>query len=311
MILKPLQSFITNQLLAAQANGSLSNPATAFEAYLGATMGGISQYFVLITNGLIDSILSAMDDVTKGIVDSLARMFGATPAQIDALNASIDDMFTKAKKEANDLSASLIAAINPPSLKAATAATAAVVPSAVPETSSLDGLIASANASLAKIDLPGLVSDAQLNLAGATGSVKSTALAAWNQMVSDATTGFTTIETGFKSFLNAIISMANVVIAGVNKLGTFSIGGVKVLTTNFPLLQTVGDFVMQPGGQLIKTSPADYIMGTTDPQSLAGNGGGNMVVNINVEGNMDDKTAKWITQQINQTFATKMRSISR
>lgn len=71
----------------------------------------------------------------------------------------------------------------------------------------------------------------------------------------------------------------------------------------------IGDGVITPSGQIVRTNPRDYIMATTDPGSMAG--GNNTVININVEGNVDDKTAKYITQTVQREIAQAWRSIAR
>ena len=72
------------------------------------------------------------------------------------------------------------------------------------------------------------------------------------------------------------------------------------------------DFVMSPGGQLVKTDPMDYIMGMTK-SSMGGKAGSAPISNItiNVNGNVDDKMAKFITSSIQREIATQWRSVSR
>jgi hypothetical protein len=72
----------------------------------------------------------------------------------------------------------------------------------------------------------------------------------------------------------------------------------------------VSDFVLQPGGNLIRTSPADYIFGTRNPSSMGGSGGVTNIT-INVEGNVDEKTSRYITQTIQREIAQQWRAIAR
>lgn len=59
---------------------------------------------------------------------------------------------------------------------------------------------------------------------------------------------------------------------------------------------SIGDGIVTPQGNIIKTDPRDYIIATTNPGALGGSG--SMNVTINVQGNADSKTIKEITRQM-------------
>lgn len=91
--------------------------------------------------------------------------------------------------------------------------------------------------------------------------------------------------------------------------------GNKLLAPLSPLLNllgfptTVGDAIITPTG-VTRTNPNDYIIATQDPSSLGGKG---TTVNItfNVSGNMDDKTSRFIVEQVKQVVASEIRGIAR
>ena len=183
------------------------------------------------------------------------------------------------------------------------------------ETSPLQKLtkdLGDAKTAIEAISFNAMVTDAKDKLFGDTGSVKAAALAAWTGMLTNADEKFPLIAAAFKSFLRGLFDITNKVIDAINILRKYVPGfALMTGTVDKPLEHlAVDDFVLQPGGQLIKTSPQDYIMGTKDPGSIGGKGN---VTNItfNVSGNVDDRTAKYITDTIQREIATQWRAIAR
>jgi hypothetical protein len=74
---------------------------------------------------------------------------------------------------------------------------------------------------------------------------------------------------------------------------------------------TVQDAVIAPGGNVVSTSPRDYLFAMQDPSSIANGGGNNFSLTINVEGNVDDKTRKVIIEEVQRVVAYQWRSIAR
>lgn len=74
---------------------------------------------------------------------------------------------------------------------------------------------------------------------------------------------------------------------------------------------SIGDGVITPSGQIVRTNPRDYIMATTDPSSMGGGSGNVYNIVFNVQGNVDDKTARFITDTVQREIAQQWRAIAR
>ena len=73
-------------------------------------------------------------------------------------------------------------------------------------------------------------------------------------------------------------------------------------------LVKVRDFVVTPGGQVLQTDPADYILGTRNPGSLGG-GGGN-TININIEASIaSDYDVDRLSQQLAENMDRQLAGV--
>lgn len=102
-------------------------------------------------------------------------------------------------------------------------------------------------------------------------------------------------------FIDPLLDKINKVIAGMEALG----GGVAKKFRGFvsrgKSFLGIDDGVISPDGKIISTHPDDYIIATKDPSSLAGNGGGNIVINIDTMVG-DDYFAEKMGDRIIQNF---------
>ena len=130
------------------------------------------------------------------------------------------------------------------------------------------------------------------------------------------------VENAAIDVFNSIIDAIDTVITGVNTLISVmdKIPGVKNLIGVIPLIPNitaVDDAIISPGGNVITTNPADYLIATTNPQGLlsggAGgtNGTGGIVINVQVTGQvlttsqqaikLGNQIAKTLNQQLKLT----------
>jgi len=70
------------------------------------------------------------------------------------------------------------------------------------------------------------------------------------------------------------------------------------------------DFIMRPGQGAVSFSPNDTVFGLKNPGSLSDGGNSTSIV-INVSGNVDDKTARFITDTVQREIAQQWRAIAR
>lgn len=83
-----------------------------------------------------------------------------------------------------------------------------------------------------------------------------------------------------------------------NKATRFGGSAVKAVSSAITKVFNVNDAVVTPGGNVIKTSPQDYIFATKDPASLAGGGG--LVVNIYNSNLLSNEAGDMLGDQILQ-----------
>jgi len=113
---------------------------------------------------------------------------------------------------------------------------------------------------------------------------------------------FQTLVSFFAPMLNPLIQVFNAIgstLAGfVNEVSSHLPGSWRVHWKDIPLIN-VGDFIITKGGQVLKTSPDDYIIGTKNPQAIGGKHIENNIY-INVAGVLDDAMVQEIAYRIRQ-----------
>jgi len=113
---------------------------------------------------------------------------------------------------------------------------------------------------------------------------------------------FQTLVSFFAPMLNPLIQVFNAIggtLAGfVNEVSSHLPGSWRVHWSNVPLIN-VDDFIITKGGQVLKTSPDDYIIGTKNPNAIGGKHIENNIY-VNVAGVLDDAMVQEIAYRIRQ-----------
>jgi len=113
---------------------------------------------------------------------------------------------------------------------------------------------------------------------------------------------FGALTSFFAPMLNPIITVFNAIgstLAGfVNEVSSHLPGSFRVHWTDIEPI-SVGDFIITKGGQVLKTSPDDYIIGTKNPQAIGGKHIENNIY-VNVAGVLDDAMVQEIAYRIRQ-----------
>jgi len=113
---------------------------------------------------------------------------------------------------------------------------------------------------------------------------------------------FGALASFFAPMLNPIITVFNAIgstLAGfVNEVSSHLPGSWRVHWTDIEPI-SVGDFIITKGGQVLKTSPDDYIIGTKNPQAIGGKHIENNIY-VNVAGGLDDAMVQEIAYRIRQ-----------
>jgi len=83
------------------------------------------------------------------------------------------------------------------------------------------------------------------------------------------------------------ISLANILVTAFNTISAavraFTFGGINLGTLAKLGVETGGDFIVRPNGQIIKADPRDTLIATKNPEALLGGGmGGNFTFNITI-----------------------------
>ena len=113
---------------------------------------------------------------------------------------------------------------------------------------------------------------------------------------------FGALASFFAPMLNPIITVFNAIgstLAGfVNEVSSHLPGSWRVHWTDIEPI-SVGDFIITKGGQILKTSPDDYIIGTKNPNAIGGKHIENNIY-VNVAGVLDDAMVQEIAYRIRQ-----------
>jgi len=113
---------------------------------------------------------------------------------------------------------------------------------------------------------------------------------------------FQTLVSFFAPMLNPLIQVFNAIggtLAGfVNEVSSHLPGSWRVHWSDVPLIN-VDDFIITKGGQVLKTSPDDYIIGTKNPNAIGGKHIENNIY-VNVAGVLDDAMVQEIAYRIRQ-----------
>lgn len=125
-----------------------------------------------------------------------------------------------------------------------------------------------------------------------------------------ASTAMTGVKGSMDSVKNKVTSdvLPNIVSwfkAAVKAAANAAVAGLPALPP-----KPVGDAIITPSGQVIQTSPADYIMAMTNPEKLAGMGGGGGNVTINLSINATSTDSKTLADQISKELQYKLRNRS-
>jgi len=121
------------------------------------------------------------------------------------------------------------------------------------------------------------------------------------------------VANAFKDAFGALVSffapMLNPLITVFNAIGSTLAGFVNEVSSHLPgsfrvhwkdiSPINVGDFIITKGGQVLKTSPDDYIIGTKNPQAIGGKHIENNIY-VNVAGVLDDAMVQEIAYRIRQ-----------
>lgn len=125
------------------------------------------------------------------------------------------------------------------------------------------------------------------------------------QLVTFITTVASVAINAFAAALNGIVNAFKAIVEWGQKAAQYIGGGVSSAFSSVGKAIGVKDAVITPGGQVIQTDPADYLIATKTPGSLAG-GGITVIVNGDVSGEeLIEKVKEGIMKQIsfNTRFA--------
>lgn len=111
-------------------------------------------------------------------------------------------------------------------------------------------------------------------------------------------TFFTNVLVGALNLVKTAVEAISTAVSKVGSVGG-AIGG--VISTALTSITHVQDAIITPGGGVIQTDPADYLIATKTPGALTG-GGGSIVININGGYYLDQNAA----QQIGNALATSI-----
>ncbi len=107
---------------------------------------------------------------------------------------------------------------------------------------------------------------------------------------------------GIAGGVNLIIEMINKVISAVNTVPGIHIPLIPQVDMGGFKMTPVQDFVVTKSGEVLKTSPNDYLFGTKNPEALGG-GGMTIIIEGNVYGTNPDEMAKALWDRIRRKIS--------
>lgn len=110
------------------------------------------------------------------------------------------------------------------------------------------------------------------------------------------------IISGIENGVNYIIKLINKVISAANKVPGINIPTIPNASLEGFKITQINDGVIGPGGDLISTSPQDYLFATKDPSTLSGNGG----FTVNFYGDIHGADANDLAKQLSNIIRRKI-----
>lgn len=116
-------------------------------------------------------------------------------------------------------------------------------------------------------------------------------------------TFFTNVLVGALNLVKTAVEAISTAVSKVGSVGG-AIGG--VISTALTSITHVQDAIITPGGGVIQTDPADYLIATKTPGALAG-GGGSIVININGGYYLDQNAARQIGDALASSIGRQLK----